>query len=623
MRRLCYFFLFILAQVHSSNFNVIGFIGHNVTLPCKYDTQTYGVLGFCWGREYVPLSKCSNTIVSSPDGALPSIRDPKYQLLGSVMDGELSLTILNAQWSDAGLYSCRVEIPGPFNDYKANTYLAMEEASVEQPVTQSYLLFTGYLQDCAQGCVYARNVAQMASVGTDVTLTCSYDAKWYGRLSVCWGRGPIPNSGCNNEVIKSDGTSVTSRLSERYLLMGNSGKGDVSLTIRQVEESDSGVYGCRVEIPGWFNDQKHEMTLTVIPVRPNSPTVKTLEVKERTITVRWSPVFNGGRAITSYMIDVKKKQAPWDITKRTTVSHELTQVTLVDLRPAVNYNLRVFAVNSVGMSEASNVLTFITKEGAPEGPPLDMKLEALSSENIRVTWKPPRSDLRNGVLRSYSIGYKEYALTGRQWKYQTVAATQELESFILSNLKPSTMYSVLIQAKTSAGTGPASTALHCQTMNETSWDYTKTVVDFSPNQTEATIIETNPSTYNIRMFAVTSLGTSKASNVLTITTGETGVVFLYPWMCVNVQESQSGHLVAVVVPVVLVLLIVAIVMIWQLRRIKQRKGSLNMWLTNGTIRYTASDTLQEVNRQVNLKIHLTLRREQTEKCFLEGKNKVF
>lgn len=59
-----------------------------------------------------------------------------------------------------------------------------------------------------------------------------------------------------------------------------------------------------------------------------------------------------------------------------------------------------------------------------------------------------------------------------------------------------------------------------------SWDYTKTVIDFSPNQTEATIIEVNPSTYNIRMFAQNSHGTSEASNVLTVTTGEAGVVFI-------------------------------------------------------------------------------------------------
>lgn len=59
-----------------------------------------------------------------------------------------------------------------------------------------------------------------------------------------------------------------------------------------------------------------------------------------------------------------------------------------------------------------------------------------------------------------------------------------------------------------------------------SWDNTKTAVDFSANQTEATLIEMNPATYDIRMFAENSAGTSNASNVLTITTGEAGVVFL-------------------------------------------------------------------------------------------------
>lgn len=36
---------------------------------------------------------------------------------------------------------------------------------------------------------------------------------------------------------------------------GNLPKGDVSLTIVNAEEADSGIYCCRVEIAGWFNDQ--------------------------------------------------------------------------------------------------------------------------------------------------------------------------------------------------------------------------------------------------------------------------------------------------------------------------------------------------------------------------------
>lgn len=112
-----------------------------------------------------------------------------------------------------------------------------------------------------------------------MTLTCKYDAQYHGRLPVCWGRGAIPNRGCANEVIKSDGTSVVSRLSERYLLLGNMGEGDVSLTIRQVEERDTGPYGCRVDVPGWFNDQKHELILTVVPgeTRSDLSTIKVLQ----------------------------------------------------------------------------------------------------------------------------------------------------------------------------------------------------------------------------------------------------------------------------------------------------------------------------------------------------------
>ncbi|XP_054649071.1 cell adhesion molecule DSCAML1-like [Dunckerocampus dactyliophorus] len=554
------------------------------------------------------------------------------------------------------------------------------------------------------GCGFT--VSLEVKVGADVTLTCIYDAGYYGKLSVCWGRGPIPNRGCANQLIKTDGTTVTSRLSERYLLLGNIGEGDVSLTIRQVEESDTGTYGCRVEVPGWFNDRKHQITLTVVPARPDALQVKMQEVRERSLTVRWSHVFDGGRPITSYRIDLKSKEALWEAAVTTEVSNpDLTQVTLVDLRPAKNYNLRMFVINSEGMSDPSNVLTITTKEAAPEGPPLDMRLLALSSTRIKVTWKPPRADLRNGLLRSYSISYKEYDPAGRpskRWQHQSVGATREEESLILNGLKPSTKYGVLIQALTNEGIGPASTAPLCSTFDEVvqtstqattktpftviwntedttrlisgftdrttlvtevitastawepsstgfvsecpdppvvelkevrdttvslswtagfeggapiigyileykavngSWDFKKTVVDFSPNQTEATIIEINPSTYNIRMFAKSTLGTSKPSNILTFTTGEKGnqkdslttAVSIDTNAATSAEEAGSGHLVAIVVPVVLVmLLVVAIVTVWRLRRLNLKKGNLSMWLSNAAILYKGSDSMQEL-----------------------------
>ncbi|CAI5651904.1 unnamed protein product [Oreochromis niloticus] len=506
--------------------------------------------------------------------------------------------------------------------------------------------------------------------------------------------------------------------------MGNLGRGDVSLTIRQVEEQDSGVYGCRVEIPGWFNDQKRHVTLKVNAVPPNPLRIEAREVKERTVTIRWSPVFDGGRPITAYRIDIKNKQTPWE-TKKTTELHDssLTHVTLVDLSPSKTYNLRVFAINSMGMSETSNVLTITTKEAAPEGPPLDMQLVALSSSSIKVTWKPPKAELRNGVLRGYNINYREYDAVAKQfkrWQYLNVAATREQETVTLVNLKPSTMYGVLIQAKTIAGVGPASNAPLCSTLDETtsatpstsatsrtsttpsslststtsttpspsatsrtsttpsslststtsttpspstisttfyaatvweqstasisgvppnppvielkkvdgnsfslfwnigsegdspitgyfleykavnaSWDYTKNAVDFGAHETEATIIEMNPSTYNVRMFAKNSQATSAASNVLTITTGEAGhqtdilITSMMPYTA-SPLKSPSPHLIGIFVAVGLLVVTGAILTTWQLRRLKQKKGTLSIWLGNGEVRYTDCESLHEL-----------------------------
>ncbi|XP_041847147.1 Down syndrome cell adhesion molecule homolog isoform X2 [Melanotaenia boesemani] len=542
------------------------------------------------------------------------------------------------------------------------------------------------------GCASADHI--ITTVGTDVTLRCSYDVQFYGRLGMCWGRGAIPNSGCADEVLKADGTSVISRLSERYLLMGNLGEGDVSLTIRQVEESDSGTYGCRVDIPGWFNDQKHHVTLTVNAARPAPLKVEAREVKERTITVRWTLAFDGGRPITEYIIDLKNKYALWDTAIRTVISQpQLTQVTLMDLHPAKTYNIRMFAVNSVGMSDASNALTLTTKEAAPQGPPLDMRLEAQSSNSIRVSWKPPKVEDRNGVLQSYRISYREYdplAKLLQRWEHLSVPFTGELESTILMNLNPSTKYSVSIQAKTKAGIGPASIAPPCSTLEEVhketvvtspssisatmwmqhtgltsaetissfpfweetttsttmsiasvspdppvvevkevkdntfsliwtpgfegdspiigyyleykaanaSWDYSKNVVDYGPNQREATIIEINPSTYNIRMFAKNSLSTSKASNVLTITTGEAGshrdslIATISTDTDVSTEDSPGVHPAAIFVPVVMVVLTGAVVTLLLLR--KKHKTSMTMWLTNGVMRYRGAESLQEL-----------------------------
>ncbi|XP_037323313.2 hepatitis A virus cellular receptor 1 homolog isoform X1 [Pungitius pungitius] len=99
-------------------------------------------------------------------------------------------------------------------------------------------------------------------LGGGVTLPCTYDIGRYGRLSVCWGRGSIPASGCRDQLVSTNGLEATGA-SDRHRLLGRLEDGDVSMTILNVSRADAGRYGCRVDIPGWFNDDKHHFDVVV------------------------------------------------------------------------------------------------------------------------------------------------------------------------------------------------------------------------------------------------------------------------------------------------------------------------------------------------------------------------
>lgn len=53
------------------------------------------------------------------------------------------------------------------------------------------------------------------------------------------------------------------------------------------------------------------------------------------------------------------------------------------------------------------VLDVMTNGDIPEGPPLEVKVEAISSTQLKVSWLPPEKHLWNGEILGYHIGYKE------------------------------------------------------------------------------------------------------------------------------------------------------------------------------------------------------------------------
>eukprot|EP00075_Anas_platyrhynchos_P003538 XP_005029962.1 hepatitis A virus cellular receptor 1 homolog isoform X1 [Anas platyrhynchos] len=105
-------------------------------------------------------------------------------------------------------------------------------------------------------------------VGQNITVPCSYTVnEKSGTTSMCWGRGPCPASKCSETLVWTDGWKVTYQSHSKYLLRGKLHAGDVSLTIINAKEADSGTYCCRVEIPGLFNDQLTNLQVVIKKAR--------------------------------------------------------------------------------------------------------------------------------------------------------------------------------------------------------------------------------------------------------------------------------------------------------------------------------------------------------------------
>uniref|UniRef100_A0A493T282 Ig-like domain-containing protein n=1 Tax=Anas platyrhynchos platyrhynchos TaxID=8840 RepID=A0A493T282_ANAPP len=101
-------------------------------------------------------------------------------------------------------------------------------------------------------------------VGQNITVPCSYTVnEKSGTTSMCWGRGPCPASKCSETLVWTDGWKVTYQSHSKYVLRGKLHAGDVSLTIINAKEADSGTYCCRVEIPGLFNDQLTNLQVVI------------------------------------------------------------------------------------------------------------------------------------------------------------------------------------------------------------------------------------------------------------------------------------------------------------------------------------------------------------------------
>ncbi|CAK6449447.1 unnamed protein product [Pipistrellus nathusii] len=230
-------------------------------------------------------------------------------------------------------------------------------------------------------------------------------------------------------------------------------------TVEGAEKEDEGVYTVTVKNPVG-EDQVH-LTVKVIDV-PDAPAApKISNVGEDSCTVQWEPpAYDGGQPILGYILERKKKKSyrwmrlNFDLLRG--LRHEARRMI-----EGVVYEMRVYAVNAVGMSRPSPA----SQPFMPVGPPSEpthLAVEDISDTTVSLKWRPPEREGAGG-LDGYSVEYCQEGCS--EW----VAAQQgltERTSMLVKDLPTGARMLFRVRAHNVAGPGAPATTKEPVTVQE-------------------------------------------------------------------------------------------------------------------------------------------------------------
>uniref|UniRef100_G1P7F3 DS cell adhesion molecule like 1 n=1 Tax=Myotis lucifugus TaxID=59463 RepID=G1P7F3_MYOLU len=240
-----------------------------------------------------------------------------------------------------------------------------------------------------------------------------------------------------------------------------------TLKLKPADRGDSVFFSCHA-----INSYGEDRGLIQLTVQepPDPPELEIREVKARSMNLRWTQRFDGNSIITGFDIEYKNKPSScvWNSGTRTTDKSPRFCVPTFDmLSKSRKKKFRLCSFCTIAPPHPSKGLTVSTEEAAPDGPPVDVTLQPVTSQSIQVTWKAPKKELQNGVIRGYQIGYRENS-PGSNGQYSIVEmkATGDSEVYTLDNLKKFAQYGVVVQAFNRAGTGPSSSEINATTLED-------------------------------------------------------------------------------------------------------------------------------------------------------------
>ncbi|KAM8730581.1 myosin-binding protein C, fast-type-like isoform 4-T4 [Acanthopagrus schlegelii] len=229
--------------------------------------------------------------------------------------------------------------------------------------------------------------------------------------------------------------------------------------IESAEREDEGNYTICVTNPA--GEDKAMLFVKIVDVPDPPENVKCTGVGEETATIVWDPpAFDGGAALKGYLMERKKKgSSRW--TKLNFDVYESTTYEAKRMIEGVLYEMRVFAINSIGMSQPS-ISSKPFMPIAPTSEPTRLSVHDVTDSTCTLKWLAPER-IGAGGLDGYVIEYCKEG--GTEW----VVANQELcerQGFVVRGLPVGEKINFRVVAVNVAGRSAPATLAQPVTIRE-------------------------------------------------------------------------------------------------------------------------------------------------------------
>ncbi|XP_051518124.1 neural cell adhesion molecule L1-like [Myxocyprinus asiaticus] len=322
--------------------------------------------------------------------------------MSQLSDG--SLQISNASLNDSGQYTCTVN--------------------------NSKITITAELDVLNKTVIVKPPLALRIQRGKPATLTCEYQVdSRQDTPQVQWRK--------NRQKLSESSDS------DKYML------DESTLIIPDVEEGDEGIYTC--EVITTLDMAEASGSITIVD-RPDPPIqVLMTELKERSVTLSWTPGDDHNSPVLEYLIEFEEtgsERKEWEELSR--VSGSNLRATL-PLKPFISYRFRVIGINDIGKSDPSmHTEPYSTPAAPPDSNPEGVRSDSIDPDTLVITWKEMARRSFNGPDFRYKVMWRKVLGSGPSWHTNYTTSSP----FIVTDVGNFTAFDIKVQAVNEIGDGP-------------------------------------------------------------------------------------------------------------------------------------------------------------------------